>query len=71
MRKAELLHLQANMPTAAFSETSFDEELHNTELALLGFDAAAASSLTEEWQQRIANGQHRVVHLEMIEEVGT
>lgn len=68
MRKAELLHLQANMPAAAFSDTSFDEELHNTEVALLGFDAATVASLLCEWQQRIDNGEHRVIHLEMIEE---
>ncbi|OSZ64586.1 hypothetical protein CAP38_09250 [Hydrogenophaga sp. IBVHS2] len=68
MRKAELLHLQSNMPTMAFSDTSFQEELHNTEIALLGFDAAAASLLVSEWQQRIASGQHRVIHLEVIRE---
>lgn len=68
MRKAELLHLQASMPAMAFSDTSFDEELHNTELALLGFDATEVSSLVAGWQERIATGQHRVIHLEVIEE---
>ncbi|WP_127996165.1 site-specific integrase [Piscinibacter defluvii] len=68
MRKAELLHLQSSMPAMAFSDTSFDEELHNTELALLAFDATEVSSLVTGWQQRIASGQHRVIHLEVIEE---
>lgn len=68
MRKAELLHLQASMPAMAFSDTSFDEELHNTELALLGFDATEVSSLVTGWKHRIESGQHRVIHLEVIEE---
>lgn len=68
MRKAELLHLQSSMPAMAFSDTSFDEELHNTELALLGFDPTEVSSLLTGWQQRIESGQHRVIHFEVIEE---
>lgn len=69
MRKAELLHLQASMPAMAFSDSSFDEELRNTDVALLGFDAAEASGLVDEWRQRIASGLHRVIHLETIGEL--
>lgn len=68
MRKAELLHLQMVMPVSAFTESSFDEELRNIEIALLGFDQAEVAIAFEEWRRRIASGEHRVIHLELIEE---
>ena len=67
MRLAELLYLQANMPTATFAETSFAEELHNTRVALLGFQSSAVSDAVQRWQRRIADGTHRPVHLELME----
>jgi hypothetical protein len=67
MRLAELLYLQASMPTATFAETSFAEELHNTQVALLGFEPSAVSEAVERWQRRIAEGAHRPVHLELME----
>lgn len=67
MREAELLYLQSHMPVATFTETSFAEELHNTQVALLGFDPSAVSHASELWRRRIADGAYRPVHLELME----
>lgn len=67
MRSAELLYLQASMPTATFAETSFAEELHNTQVALLGFESSVVSEAVQRWQRRIVDGTHRPVHLEFME----
>lgn len=68
MRKAELLFIQDNIPVGTFEETSFAEELQNTEVALLGFDAVEVAAMVSDWQQRIASGAHRVVQFEKVGE---
>lgn len=66
MRKAELLYIRDSIPVGIFDETSFAEELHNTEVALLGFDAAEVAAMVSDWRKRIASGAHRVVQFETI-----
>lgn len=61
-RLAELRHLQSQMGIAAFTLLSrFDEELKNTEIALLAFDEQDVKEHVDAWQTRIENGEHRVV----------
>lgn len=68
MRRAELQHLQMVMPVSAFTDTSFDEELRNINIALLGFDQAEVATAFEDWRRRVASGEHRVIQFELIEE---
>jgi hypothetical protein len=61
MRFAELQEVRSQMSAEAFLESSFREELENTELALELFDPVEVRALVEFWKQRIARGEHRVV----------
>jgi hypothetical protein len=63
-RLAELRFLRSQMSVAAFQESSFLEELDNTELALLAFDAEEVKRLVEQWEGRIASGAHRVIEFD-------
>jgi hypothetical protein len=63
-RLAELRFLRSQMSVAAFQESSFLEELDNTELALLAFDAEESRGLVEQWEGRIASGAHRVIEFD-------
>jgi hypothetical protein len=63
-RFAELRYLQTNMSVTAFAQSSFGEELTNTELALLGFDQSAVARHVGIWDGRIASGTHRVVEFD-------
>ncbi|MGC8209519.1 hypothetical protein [Ralstonia pseudosolanacearum] len=63
-RLAELRYLQRNMSAIAFAESSFGEEMANTELALLGFDQSSVAEQVAEWEHRIANGAHRVIEFD-------
>jgi len=63
-RSAELRHLQMTMSVAAFSQSSFDEELSNIEIALQAFDRAATSLEIEKWGKRIADGTHIVIEFD-------
>lgn len=67
MRYAELMHIKGQMPVATFRETSFQEELENTELALLGFDPVRVSESQGAWRHRIESGAHRPIDLELLE----
>lgn len=63
-RLAELRHVRSQMSVAAFQESSFLEEMDNTELALHAFDADESKRLLEEWEGRIASGAHRVIEFD-------
>ena len=60
-RLAELRHLITSMGVGAFQESSFPEEIENTEIALLAFDPEAVKQHLRSWENRIATGEHRVV----------
>lgn len=63
-RLAELRHLRSQMSVAAFQESSFLEEMDNTELALLAFDAEEVRRSIEDWEGRIASGTHKVIEFD-------
>ncbi len=63
-RLAELRYLQATMSIGAFLASSYPQEMENTELALLLFNASAVAEHLSEWENRIANGTHRVVEFD-------
>jgi hypothetical protein len=65
-RLAELLHIRSRMSAVAFAESSFGEELRNTTLALKHFDEQEVKALLASWEQRIANGEHRVIDFDGI-----
>jgi len=60
-RLAELRAIRSRMSTVAFLESSFGEELENTELALRAFDTTQVAEEVRDWEARIRNGLHRVV----------
>ena len=63
-RLAELRHLRTTMTMGAFLNSSFAEELENTELALAAFDAEQVEREVADWTSRIADGRHRVVEFD-------
>lgn len=65
-RAAELRHLRSQMSMGAFQESSFLEELENTELVLLGFDQAKVEQLIAAWTAKISAGVHRVTEFDGI-----
>lgn len=65
-RLAELHHIKSGMSAVAFLESSFGEEIHNTEAALNHFDKDKVRVNLELWQLKIANGEHRVIAFENI-----
>lgn len=60
-RLAELRHIQENMSTSSFAESSFLEELNNTELAIRAFDERLVKKLILEWEEKISNKLHLVI----------
>lgn len=67
-RLAELRTIQEQMASLAFMESSFGEEMQNTELALQHFDPQVVASHLERWQNLIVRGEHRVLDFEGVEE---
>jgi hypothetical protein len=65
-RLAELRFIQSGMSIVAFLESSFGEEITNTELALGGFDVQSTQDLLANWEQRIAMGEHRVINFDSV-----
>ncbi len=63
-RLAELRYLQATMSIGAFLASSYPQEMENTELALLLFNASAVAEHLGDWENRIASGTHRVVEFD-------
>jgi hypothetical protein len=63
-RLAELRHIRSRMSSVAFIESSFDEELENTEIALAAYDPAEVANHLEDWEARIHDGRHRIVDLD-------
>lgn len=63
-RLAELRYLRSKMSIMAFQESSFLEEIDNTEIALIAFDSQEAKQLLEEWERRIDSGAHRVIEFD-------
>jgi hypothetical protein len=67
MRLAELRYIKANVSSVAFLESSFGEELENTEFALRHFDPQEVATMVAEWESRISMGTHRVIDLDGIQ----
>lgn len=67
-RLAELRYLRSHMSMGAFQVSSFLEELDNTELALLVFDATEVERALADWTLRISSGVHRVIEFDGIEQ---
>ncbi|WP_158515224.1 hypothetical protein [Paraburkholderia phytofirmans] len=65
-RLAELYQIRSGMSAVAFLESSFGEEINNTEAALKHFDKDLVQASLALWQTRIASGEHRVVAFESI-----
>lgn len=63
-RLAELRYLRSTMSIQAFQESSFLEEMDNTELALIAFDAQESLQLLQEWERRIDSGSHKVIEFD-------
>lgn len=63
-RLAELRHLRASMAVGAFQESTFPEEIENTEIALLAFDPNTVQQRLGDWEYRIASGKHRVAEFD-------
>lgn len=68
-RLAELRHIQSQMPVVAFSESSFGEEMKNTEIVLERFDQQKVSAILEDYSQRIAAGRHCVIEFDGLQGV--
>jgi hypothetical protein len=66
-RMAELRYIKSNVSAVAFMESSFGEEIENTEFALAHFDQQRVGSLIAECERRIAAGEHRVIDLDGIQ----
>lgn len=64
MRLAELRFLRSGMSVGAFHESSFLEELDNTELALLAFNQSQVLHHTKQWEEQISSGAHRVIEFD-------
>lgn len=68
MRWAELMFLKENIAPAVFNNTSFHEELLNTEAALMVFERPRTEERTIHWQTQISSGAHIPVTYELIEQ---
>ena len=64
MRLAELRTINGRMSAVAFLESSFGEEMENTELALRAFDEGSVTEQIRYWEGRIQDGSHRIVDLD-------
>ncbi|MCJ2071076.1 hypothetical protein MKK75_20160 [Methylobacterium sp. J-030] len=54
--RAELEHIFRQMPFAAWSGSSFDDELQSLEATLKGFDPEAVEAETESWRAKLRSG---------------
>lgn len=63
-RLAELQHIHQSIPLQAWIESSFDEELINTESALQLFDGAKVEERLSYWRTAIAKGWHVPLQME-------
>lgn len=68
-RLAELRFIQSQISAVAFLESSFGEEIENTELALACFDVQKVQDLMLQWERRIDNGEHRVIDFDGVQKV--
>jgi len=56
------------MNVVAWQQSSFAEEMENTELALSLFDSASATTHRKEWTERIQSGTHWVPEFDGLSE---
>lgn len=63
-RQAELEFIQRTISVTAFLESSFEEELDNTRVALNCFAPSEVETTLQIWRGSIADGRHRVIDLE-------
>ena len=69
MRLAELNHIQTRIPVEHFNrgrETSFQSEMKNTEVALLGFAENEVQAHLNDWMDQIELGKHRVPEFQSV-----
>lgn len=55
--RAELLHIRREIPLAAWSGSSFDDELQSIEATLESFNPAAVSAHTDAWTAKLRSGE--------------
>lgn len=63
-RLAELRHLRVRMGIGAFEESSFTQEISNTETALLAFKEEKVHEHIDMWTSRIERGEHRFMEFD-------
>ncbi|MBB5501643.1 hypothetical protein [Paraburkholderia sp. MM5384-R2] len=64
MRFVELEYIKSHISVTAFLESSFGEEIENTEFALKHFDGREVELRLQQWRKRVNSGEHRVVDLD-------
>ncbi len=62
-RLAELREIRSEMSTISFYQSSFSEEMENTELALRIFDPSLVAEQVSKWENSIKNKLHSVIDL--------
>lgn len=65
-RLAELRYLRGRMGIGAFEESSYVQEMSNTEIALLAFDEGKVQEHFDVWEAQIENGEHRFMEFDGI-----
>ncbi|EKD96653.1 MAG: hypothetical protein ACD_23C01355G0001 [uncultured bacterium] len=65
-RLAELRYLRVRMGIGAFEESSYVQEMSNTEIALLAFDEEEVKERFDVWKAQIESGKHRFMEFDGI-----
>lgn len=65
-RLAELRHLRVRMGIGVFEESSYGQEISNTEIALLAFNERKVKEHFDMWTSRIELGEHRLMEFDGI-----
>lgn len=63
-RLAELRYIRSTLPMDSWSNSSFSEEMGNTEDALSQYDESKVAAALQEWESAIAEGRHQPMTLE-------
>ncbi len=63
-RKAELEDIREKVPVPVWGESSFPQELENTEATLQQFDASLVLDRLNHWRSEIKSGRHMVISME-------
>lgn len=55
--RAELMHLQRELPFAAWAGSSFEVEMHSIEATLASFEQTAVDRETQAWLHKLRSGE--------------